>query len=257
MWPMKIQLEVLPDLFLQRGAYPSPKGTNFPRRAAIVHHRFAEALIQLEAMYPSCIYWTDLYRSAQSSRAALAMVKAGKKKPGVQPPGFSHHGYGGAGDLHVERTLKLLKMSYSELLRTFEKFNLYCHRRDGKTGHEGWHFNYLEPEYVAEFFKGVSKTNSATWATPAERRIRKLYGSWFTLDNQEIQRALSEEGLYHGKFDGLIGPLTKKAITQFQVTWGLRTGSMDTRTMRTLSFVTARAGQWGPTIADPDQEPGK
>lgn len=58
---------------------------------------------------------------------------------------------------------------------------------------------------------------------------------WSRQDIQKVQEKLSNEGYYHGKIDGMMGPQTDAAIRQYQKAQGLpMTGHLDARTGRKL-----------------------
>lgn len=64
---------------------------------------------------------------------------------------------------------------------------------------------------------------------------------------KQAQNALKQQGLYNGPIDGIVGPQTKSAISQFQKKAGLRqTASLDQQTMSRL--MTAGAGSGSSTI---------
>lgn len=54
---------------------------------------------------------------------------------------------------------------------------------------------------------------------------------WSRQDIQKVQEKLSNEGYYHGKVDGVMGPQTDSAIRQYQKAQGLpATGHLDAQT---------------------------
>lgn len=63
-------------------------------------------------------------------------------------------------------------------------------------------------------------------------------GSAQNVSPQEVKQAqteLQQQGLYKGKIDGIVGPATKSAISQFQKREGLpQTASLDQQTMQHL-----------------------
>ena len=65
-----------------------------------------------------------------------------------------------------------------------------------------------------------------------------------SVDKAEIrdaQMTLQEMGLYRGQIDGLYGPNTRRAVSEFQSRQGLpRSGTLDRRTMQALDQQTAR-----------------
>lgn len=71
----------------------------------------------------------------------------------------------------------------------------------------------------------VTQGAGATLATPVanEAAVQTAAASSATLSqNQKIQTALKNAGLYSGKIDGKIGPGSKKAIEAFQKQQGLK-----------------------------------
>ncbi|RKY33324.1 MAG: hypothetical protein DRP74_00350 [Candidatus Omnitrophota bacterium] len=56
------------------------------------------------------------------------------------------------------------------------------------------------------------------------------------LTNRQIQKALKKAGYYHGKIDGKIGPMTKKAVQDFQKANNLKVdGKVGPQTTSALS----------------------
>jgi peptidoglycan hydrolase-like protein with peptidoglycan-binding domain len=52
-----------------------------------------------------------------------------------------------------------------------------------------------------------------------------------------IQKALQQRGYNPGEIDGRLGPSTVKALTAFQESKGLKTGTLDRDTLRALNLV--------------------
>lgn len=204
-----------------------------PGRARFLHPEATDSILQIEADTGGLVY-TDVYRSAEASLAAMAV------KSGVQPPGYSAHGFGFAVDLDVTSVLKKLSIKYPDLLNLMASYGWFCHRRDGlKDEMEYWHFNYLG-EDKDEFLAKADPKLRKTWSLPVEYKIHKYYGAQFQLDSAEIQENLKRLRLYNGEVDGLLGPLSKQAVAAFQRTWKLAaTGVADDRTKRVLAFVAA------------------
>lgn len=123
-------------------------------------------------------------------------------------------------------------------LDTLEIYGWHCHRRDGKTGAESWHFNYLGA--FAYCYLPLAEGGSKNWAAPVERLILDHYESQFVLTTQEVQQGLKKLRLYNGAIDGKFGPLSKAALEAFQKTWDIKvSGVPDAMTMRTLAFLVA------------------
>lgn len=58
---------------------------------------------------------------------------------------------------------------------------------------------------------------------------------WSRQNIQKVQEKLSDEGYYHGKIDGVMGPQTDSAIRQYQKAQGLPvTGHLDSQTGKRL-----------------------
>lgn len=244
---LTLRLAQLPaDPFAHRGCYPRPEdgkptGTSLPARARYLHPAAARSVVEIEAEFPGCFYYSDVLRSATSS---LAAVRAGR---GAQPPAYSAHNYGAAVDLDLDATLRELRRrvvgvkDYPALLRMLEARGWYCHRRDGREGHEAWHFNFLGTGDVSRYFEGVD-VRPKTWADVAERRILEIAGAGggLALSDLEAQTCLRLLKLYQGELDGDIGPQSREAIRAFQRAYGVKEdGRLTPRTQRVLAFVGA------------------
>jgi len=177
---------------------------------------------------------SDVFRSAESS---LAAVREGR---GAKAPGYSGHNFGLSIDLDVPATQKAIGAGVGvNAKRVLDDWlavrGWYCHRSDHAVPrwkpvpNEAWHANFL-PGHVWG--------NSSPAAL--EARIVELYGGAFVLDEPAQQTALATLRLYHGAIDGDLGPLSKEGLRSFQRTWNLpETGKADSRTQRTLAFVSA------------------
>ena len=83
-----------------------------------------------------------------------------------------------------------------------------------------------QPEEIEA--KGLNKTEAAPVAATMPADVREK--------NRQIQTALKNAGLYLGEIDGKIGPLTRKAIEEFQKMKGLKVdGKVGPITWRELS----------------------
>jgi len=52
-----------------------------------------------------------------------------------------------------------------------------------------------------------------------------------------VQAALQQQGYYHGEMDGLIGPMTREALANYQRDHGLyETASVDRPTLESLGM---------------------
>lgn len=67
-----------------------------------------------------------------------------------------------------------------------------------------------------------------------------IYGYGYTNPGDvtsEVQRALSQQGYYNGPVDGILGPMTRRAITRFQIDRGLAvTEVIDQQTLVSLGL---------------------
>lgn len=208
---------------------PAYKGM-VPKRARFLHPEMWDAM---QVLPLDKLVFTDIYRSAEASMAARST------KRGVQRPGYSAHNFGLAFDLDVDASLKNLGMKYPDLLVLLADAGLYCHRRDGERGHEDWHWNFVGFD-PAPYLQKASRQLSFSWSAPVEARIDEMYGHGFSLSPAEAQEALAKLGMYHGEIDGVLGPISRAAITVFQKAWSLSPdGILGAQTQRTLAFVTA------------------
>jgi peptidoglycan hydrolase-like protein with peptidoglycan-binding domain len=81
-------------------------------------------------------------------------------------------------------------------------------------------------------------------------------------ETKQAQQALGQKG-FHVRADGLMGPQTKQALTQFQQKQGLQqTGQLDEQTMAALGISQSTTGQGGsstnganPQPQQPSQQP--
>lgn len=207
-------------------------GRTVPASISQLHPDAAASILQLEKDTGGLVY-TDLWRSAAMSYAAR------NAKKGVQPAGFSAHNYGFAIDFDVDGTMKLKHWAYADLLKCWGEHGWYCHRRDGGSGFESWHANYLGPD-AGKYLALTQEQAPSTWANAVEQKIIDHYGEQMKLTKEAAQRALAKIGMYHGDIDGFVGAQTTAALIVFQRAWGLLpAGLLDERTQRTLAFVTA------------------
>jgi hypothetical protein len=233
---MTLNLVRLPEVFRRRGIY-GPAKDQLPERAMFLHPEAAASLARIEEMHPAGLVLSDVYRSAEAS---LAAVRAGR---GAQAPGFSAHNYGLAVDLDVGRVLQrgLVAVDYQGLLDFMASHGWHCHRRDGRRGHEDWHFNFLGAGAAAHLARtSPSILRRGTWSRAAESRIVELYGAQLALSGVEVQAALKALGFYRGALDGALGPLSREAVAAFQRAWGVKEDGAGPRTQRTLAYVAAR-----------------
>lgn len=85
---------------------------------------------------------------------------------------------------------------------------------------------------------GVPSAAGTPAAGPSAANYPAAAGPSLTLSRQQIehaQHALRQQGLYHGRIDGLLGRETQQAIAQFQQSQGLQqTATIDQETLNRL-----------------------
>lgn len=216
-----------------------------PERALYLHPTAARSYLE----FADVAKVSDMFRSPESS---LNAVRTGR---GAQPPGWSAHNSGFACDYVVDHMMRTLGMTDKKVFdRWMQDRGWYCHRRDGKRGHEDWHYNYLR----AFEQLGLTKNGAPLQLSPkakytsgdVEQLIQRVYGDQLSPSDVECQAALKKLGLYNGSLDGQIGPQSREAIGAFQRAWIVTKNSrgeyvpsvnykLDARTRRTLAFVAA------------------
>ena len=234
---LKVQLVRVSDVL---GIYGATKD-EFPARMALLQPDAAMGFVALQVAIGTKVRVSDMFRTAEQSLIARS------QKKGVQPPGFSMHGFGMAIDIAVDDLLVGLKVDKPGLDALMQQQGWFCHRKDGRRGSEDWHYNYLGnleegKALVNKWCKMSSNTTAA-----AEARLREKFGEGLVLEPVEVQECLKALRLYSGELDGKIGPRTVEAIKCFQRTWKIEeTGTVDQKTERTLAYVAAEI-----TIAEP------
>ena len=225
---MKLIIEPVGAPFGDRGIYGTHK-RSLPERMRWLHPLAKDALVRIEATYPDVVHYSDMFRSAESSRARRRITKF------AQPPGFSAHNYGLAVDLDVSGTLARMGASKEDLDRTMERYGWYCHRRDHERKVEEWHYNFLGADAM-RWLQGAQRSTAAA----IESKIQAIYGEQMrVLSTAQLQRALNAAGSSLA-VDGNLGPATHAAVAAFQIAWDLEAdGSAGIRTQRTLRYVTA------------------
>jgi hypothetical protein len=216
------------------GIYPEPKGETMPARARFLHPAAAASYNAMNLDKKMRV--SDVLRSAESS---LNAVRAGR---GAQHPSFSGHNYGFSIDIQVDWMLKTHQLDKRALDAWMESHGWYCFRKDHANASEWWHYNFFGPE-AADLMRAAEDTNQAS----LERKIQRTYGGSFALTDAECQDALLRLGLYSGKVDGDIGPISRSAIRAFQRAWELdeyfrsreeyQKQQLGPVTRRTLAFV--------------------
>jgi hypothetical protein len=230
---MEIRLTMLPSM---RGSYDinKDKVSNdlLPKRMCYLAPAAAKSYL---LMSDATIILSDVHRTGEASLAAR------KTKRGVQPPAYSGHNFGFSWDVDVEATLKANNWKYEDLLAYMQRYDWYCHRRDGARGNEDWHFNYLggSAQEVLAKINPSPWFGKGTWSLGAELMIQKVYGSSFALTPVAVQEALKKLRLYSGEPDGKIGPISQSAIKLFANTWEVPSSHTDQKFLRTLAFISA------------------
>lgn len=219
-----------------------------PDRALFLHPAAADSFL-------TDLIWvvgvSDLLRTAESS---LNAVVTGR---GAQSPGYSGHNFGFCLDAKVDESMARLHMTRkTDFDRWMEERGWYCHRRDGQRGHEDWHYNFLRAFELLGLTQHGAKlqlsSRSKFTSGDLEQLIQRVYGADLAPTDTECQQALQDMKFYHGAVDGLIGPLSREAISAFQRAWiyakdkrtgkyvPVVTGKLDQKTRRTIAFVAAR-----------------
>ena len=220
---LQLQLERVPDTENWDGVY---RGNVIPPRMRILHPSAVPSFLAMSGLVLS-----DMFREPGDS---LRARQQGRR--GVQPPGFSLHNYGIAIDIDIPKSRKGVgAKNKTELDEYLALHGWWCHRNDHQDEHEAWHYNFLGVDY---------KPKGRTTQRDAEALITSLYPQMKDGKSpaaKELQIALASCHLYTGEIDGKFGPLSKKALSQFQKAWGLpdSKGVVNYKTWRTLIYVTA------------------
>lgn len=175
--------------------------------------------------------FSDLFRTPESSLEAIASGR------GALPPGTSTHGFGLAGDIDIDKTMRAIKAKTKlDLDLWMANKGLVCQRLDHRITSlkgESHHFHDIGGERATP--------RETSTAAAAQRRITALYGyAWATVDPAVAQAQLARLSLYRGDLDGKIGPISKSAIRIFRRGYGLGDSDrLDAKTFRTLVYVAA------------------
>lgn len=227
---LKIDLIQLDNVL---GIYGTTKDV-MPSRMSRLHPEAAAAFHAAEAALGQRIRVSDMFRTAEQSFQAM------QQKSGVQPPGYSLHGFGIAIDVAVDAMLPAFRSKKADMDEFLKGFGWYCHRRDAKRGMEDWHYNFLGPNGLQLIQASDKPKVRISTSAAADARIQALYGPGLNLTPVEVQECLAHLKLYGGDLDGKIGARSKEAIMAFQRAWKLSaTGDVDERTERTLAYVSA------------------
>lgn len=178
------------------------------------------------------VVWSDLFRSPESSLHAMIT------KAGVQPPSYSDHNFGGAGDVSIKASIEFggfkSRQHLDEWLTAECNMPMFWIKPGAnnpgtrsipaghpkcKAGLETYHHSWFPSP---EWYQGKRDT-----AASAENRVQSWYG--FELDMNAIQRethyyypyfeaqeALAKLRHYSGKIDGKWGPISISALGIFQ-----------------------------------------
>jgi hypothetical protein len=238
-----IILDPLDEIFHGRGYYGSD-GTKMPVRYRFLRPEAHESLKTLEAAYPACFYFTDVFRNASGSRGRRKKNRAKRIRQGKsaiytgKKPGFSAHSFGLCFDLDVKRTLRNLQritedagFDKADLDAVLKEHGWWCHRDgpnggDHRRGHEDWHFNFFgdDPD------RWLSHSNRKT-SRGVEAKVMYENGP-FTLNAEGVEEHLMRLGYNNA---------SKAAIQSFQRDWTLDAdGIAGPDTQRTLLYVGAR-----------------
>lgn len=101
-----------------------------PTRMKLVHPSVVDGLRAITVANNYYIAMSDMFRSPASSLAAR------QQKSGVQRPGFSGHNYGISIDIDIDQSVKLMGMSYPDLVRWMATKGWTCYRSDYQLGPE-------------------------------------------------------------------------------------------------------------------------
>ena len=106
--------------------------------------------------------------------------------------------------------------------------------------------SHVQPSYAKPKVHHVSATKAvkarvqpAKVQTKAKSTFIDNPATPLTRENAvfRIQKALQQRGYNPGTLDGRLGPTTVKALTSFQESKGLKTGTLNKDTLRALSLV--------------------
>lgn len=174
---------------------------------------------------------SDMFRTPESS---LAAVESGR---GALMPSYSSHGYGLAIDVDVTPSMKLVGAKTKTDFDTWMRGQGWiCHRRDGLREHEEWHYDFDEAKLLSSALTSADRTCQRA----REVMLDTLYGDAWVLTKVDTQTALRALGFYHGEIDGVLGPISKAAVSAFQRAWHLTAdGIPGPKTQRVLWFVWA------------------
>jgi hypothetical protein len=203
-----------------------------PKHLRWLHPEAARCFINHLSHY---VVVSDMLRSAQGS------LRAVREKRGAADPGYSGHNFGFSIDIAIKATLEKLQLNGKAALDEWmNDRGWFCHRLDNRDAFEAWHYNYLGDGYTDA--DGTVKSARGSTNGHLQAKIANIYGAQMRLTAKEAQVALAslKPALYHGEADGIWGKWSKAACRSFQRMFDLKqTGDLDTKTSRTLAFVTS------------------
>jgi peptidoglycan hydrolase-like protein with peptidoglycan-binding domain len=193
-----------------------------PTRMKLIHPSVVDGLRAITVQNGYNIAMSDMFRSPASSLAAR------QQKTGVQRPGFSGHNYGISIDIDIDQSIKLMGMSYPDLVRWMATKGWTCYRSDYQLGPEAWHFNFLN----------MGPTPPPRSDGPIQW-ITNTYGPQLTGDEKWVQTCLQQLKLYDGAIDGQFGAHSQAALKQFELMYQLPpTGVIDQINCWSLAIAT-------------------
>jgi len=220
-----------------------------PDRFRWLHPDAAASLAKMEADYPGCFFYSDVFRNAYGSRhrrhknrdkrilRGKSAIYTGKK------PGTSAHSFGLCTDDMVGDNIKRLrelledpgfvKEDYDALKR---QYGWVCHRDgpeggDHKMESEFWHYNYFGDDMDRWLSHCGRKTSGGV-----EAKVIYNYGP-FTLDPPGVVEHLKRLGYLDADTDPSSSEL-RAAVRKFQDYWTLNPdGAAGPDTQRTLLYV--------------------
>ena len=245
--PLVITVEPISAVLHNRGNY-GHDGKTLPVRYRFAHPQAHASMLRLEADYPYCIYYSDMFRNASGSKGRRRKNRDKRVEKGLSAihtgllPGSSGHGFGMCADHMVSANLRRLRVFLEDPEFDKEDYDLlmrgygwYCHRDgprgDHKRGSEEFHYNYFgdDPD------RWLAHSNRRT-SGGLEAKLNYKYGP-FTLDAAVLPAHLTELGYDAGRLTD--------AVKAFQSDWtmvnaaGVPDGIAGPQTQRVLLYVGA------------------
>lgn len=215
---LKLVLTKLPSTL--RGIYGATKD-KLGAHQLFAHPDLAAAISRLESDGLKLAY-SDIFRSAESSRARRQEFEARGGAQLAARPSESPHNWGLAVDIDVSYALKTYRLDKGKLDALLVNYGLYCHRRDHQLSAESWHYNCLGPG-AEQWLASASQTSTSR---AIEAKVQALYGAQLKLTESEVSAGLKSLG-----YDG---------VRDLQADWGLEVdGVAGPKTQRLLAYLTA------------------